>query len=469
MRELAGEWDISGVLEPLHRRAFILFVSLLLGSSLGCALLQGGQRPVIPDAPTPLPTAPPLSEEELQEIVFDPRSDVVPGIDPTISELMGAVSQQNLFAYVQTLEGFGTRNTYSATDRPQWGIGAARLWIFNEFVRVGNGRLQVEFHDFLLNEGQPTDNQQNVVATLPGTSTYPGAIVLSAHYDSRTIDPGDGTSLAPGANDNGSGVAALLEVARLLSSRSWRQDIIFIAFAAEEQGRYGSQAYVTEHMLEGAVFDAVINADIVGGRPGIPQSIRVFADGPDNSPAHQLSRYMDYVGGLYLPTFFIDVQNAVDREGRWSDHVSFLNAGVAAVRITESEEDFERQHNSLDTFDQIDYSYLMQVAQLNLVTAANAAGAPPPPPIPNIVRMADPGTFLVTWPVDPDAASYALSFRPLGSPDYPPFRFVSREQAGNVALTGFDPQMEYAFSMAAVDENGRIGLFSPELLIPAAP
>lgn len=446
------------------RRRFFIFILLLLLPSLACSLLATPPRPIIP---TPIPTAPPLAVQlgVPEEMVLDPVSNVVPKVDPEIARLVNLVSRQNLMVYVQTLEGFRTRNTFSTVDRQDFGIGAARLFIFNELARVGSGRLQVQFDNFALPLSGIQTQQQNVVAILPGTSPHAGVVVLSAHYDSRTFDPNDGESVAPGANDNASGVAVLIETARLLSSQTWNQTIVFVAFAAEEQGRHGSRYFVSDRLLAGWTIDAVFNNDIVGGRPGIPQAIRVFAPGPDNSEPLQLARYMNLISGIYLPTFLVDLQQTIDREGRYSDHISFLDAGVPALRLTESQEDFNSQHSSFDTSEKLDYNYLMQVTQLNLVTVANIIGAPPKPPAPLVAPMADPGAYILTWSPDPLAAGYALSFRPLGTSEYPPFRFVNGPQAGNVALTGFDPLTTYAVSIAAIDQNGRISLFSPEILV----
>jgi Zn-dependent M28 family amino/carboxypeptidase len=171
------------------------------------------------------------------------------------------------------------RATHLALQTGPFGIGAAREWLFNEFVRVGSGRLRVEYDTFQANVQGRITEQQNVVATLPGDGTYPGVIVLMAHYDSRTVDPFDGSSFAPGANDNGSGVALMLETARLLSAYEWSQTIVFVATAAEEQQTWAAVYFVTSRLLAGWQIDAVLNFDIVGGRPGVPQFIRVFADG----------------------------------------------------------------------------------------------------------------------------------------------------------------------------------------------
>ena len=447
------------------KRQLLALLSFALLFLSACSLLSPPEGPVIP---TPPPTLPVVDFSELR-LVTDPISSVTPAVDPDITALMNAVSQQQLLGYVQTLEGFGTRNTFSDTLSEERGVGAARRWIYNEFLRVNGGALQVEYDDFQTNINGLTTNQRNVVATLPGISDHAGAIVLMAHYDSRGVDPNDGSGPAPGADDNASGVAILLELARLMSSRPWNQTIIFAAFAAEEQGTYGSRHYVQNAILEGRTFDVAIDNDIVGGRPGIPQSIRVFSPGPDTTVSRQLARYVDLVGGLYLPTFRIDLIDSLDREGRFSDHREFINAGVPGVRLTESEENRSTQHSGADLSENLDYDYLRQVAQLNLVVAANLAGAPPPPTVPTVAPRADQGSYILNWPPDPRAAGYAISFRPVGSNEYAPFRFVSTNEAGNVALTGLDPSTTYAVSLAALDGNGRIGVFTRELIVEPSP
>ena len=450
-------------------RRLLLFFALLGLTTLSCSLLQGPQQPIIPTPPA-LPAVAELPPPALVEgvlpgnLIFDPVSSVSPAVDPFVADLVNSVSQQQLVGYVQVLESFGTRSTFSATDRPDFGIGAARLWIFNEFLRVGNGRLQVEFDTFPLTLGGITTQQQNVIATLRGDGSAPGAILVVAHYDSRPINPNDGTSRAPGANDNGSGVAVMLEVARVLSSQSWHQDVIFIAFAAEEQGTYGSLHYVNNRLFDGPEAQLVLNNDIVGGRPGIPQSVRLFSPGPDSSPPRQMARYMDFIGGLYLPTFGVTLVDAVDREGRFSDHMRFLEVGVPALRLTESEEDSTRNHTALDTSDALDYNYLRQVTQLNVATLANILGAAARPEPPSLSRLEGSGELVLTWPVDPAAAGYVISLRPVGSEAYAPFRFVGAGQAGQVAITDLDPASSYAVSLAALTASGRMSLFSPEVL-----
>ncbi|MCA9928582.1 MAG: M20/M25/M40 family metallo-hydrolase [Anaerolineales bacterium] len=427
----------------------------------GCGALSA---PTLPEMPTPVATAVPFSLNASRELIVDPVSDVVPAVDPGIMGLVNAVSQQQLMGYVQTMQGFGNRNAFSTTEDERFGIGATRRWIFSEFERVGNGRLQVRFDDFPLTYGEFSATQQNVIATLPGVSSSPEVIVITAHYDNRATEIADGETFAPGANDNGSGVALLIETARLLSSQEWNHTIIFAAVSAEEQGTYGSRFLVQKLFLDGATVMAALNYDAVGGRDGIPQNVRLFASELHSSPSGQLGRYYEYIGGLYLPRFPVHLIDALDREGRWGDHREFVKIGVAAIRVIESVEDPDMVNSKSDTWDRVDYHYLQQVVQLNVAVVANMAGSlvhPQPP----IIETADSGSFHLQWFVDEDAAGYAFAFRPVEQPDLPVFRLVRAAQAGNVMFTGLDAGQIYTVSMAAMDENGRLSYFSPEVLI----
>lgn len=444
----------------------LVFASTIIGS--GCSQFDQPDDIILS---TPVATAPPLQEvlAKTQGVVVDPTGGLVPVVDRECETLVNAVSQQQLIGYVQRLEGFRTRNSFSETESIDFGIGAARRWIFDEFERVGGERLQVEFQDYPFNFQGESTTQRNVIATLPGRGDHPGVIVLMANYDTRAEELLDGTSFSPGADDNASGVANLLEAARLLSSGTWNQTIIFAALTAEEQGTYGSRYFVQDAVLDGMWIDAAINNDMIGGRLGIPQSVRLFADGPDTSNNRQLARYIDYLGGLYLPTFPIQTVNALDREGRWGDHREFVNAGIPAIRLIESEEDLDIQNSEFDRWDLIDYDYLQKVVQLNMATLCNMLAGPPPPAPPSVVPADEPGSFALTWQVSPSAAGYAISFRPIGEKRYPPFRFVRASEAGNVILTGFEPDVPYGVSLAALDENGRLGYFSPEIIVEAGP
>jgi hypothetical protein len=175
---------------------------------------------------------------------------------------------------------------------------------------------------------------------------------------------------------------------------------------------------------------------------------------------------MQFVGAMYMPQFPYELVDAEDRDGRYSDHISFLQAGIPAVRVTESQEDPNRQHNSGDTAEWIDYNYLRQVTQLNIAVLGNLAGAPAQPVAPSISPMAEPGAYILTWIPDSNAIGYAISFRPVDSANFTQFRYVNSSEAGNVAITGLDPSVQYAVSIAGLDGNGRLSLFSPEILTP---
>lgn len=442
---------------------------LFLLFSAGGYLLE---PPPLPATPTPIPTAQSfttslLGAEQVNAAasITDPVSDLVPGADPEIAAMIAEVSAQSLQSYIINLERYGTRNTFSTTTRDDFGIGAARRWIFSEFERVGNGRLQVEFQEYDFNYLGIQTQQSNVIATLPGTGEHPGVLIMVANYDTALDDITDGESLNPGADDNGSGVAALLEVARIMSSRTWNQTIIFLASTAEEQGTYGSGYFVQRAVLEGLQIDAVLNNDMIGGRAGIPQSVRVFSLGPDTSSHRQLARYVDYIGGLYLPTFPITMEEGLDREGRWGDQRPFVQAGFPAVRFIESEENLEIQSSNNDVWALIDFNYLQKTTQLNLAVLASMAGGPARPSLPLIRAGEEAGSYQLNWNAVPGAAAYAISFRSLGTLRYEPFRFVAAPQAGDVTLTGLTAPQGYAVSMAAIDKNGRIGAFSPEVLV----
>ena len=447
-------------------RRFLPLLALFLLTS--CSLLEEPPRPVLP---TPMATAPTFDFDAaapgaVGEVIYNPVSSVIPGIDPTIAALLDQVSQQQLMGYVQTLEGFGSRNVFGDVDDPMTGIGATRQWIFDEFVRVGNGRLQVTFDEFPLSyNGIEAPLQRNVIATLPGTDPDADTIIVLAHYDSRLNDIYDGYSRQPAADDNASGVALLLETARVLSSQEWNQTIIIAAMAGEEEGSVGAHHYVQQAFLDGITIDAAINYDTVGGRVGIPQSIRLFAPQLETSAHGELGRYYDFVGEMYQPTFPVTIINATDRDGRFGDQREFIAAGMPAIRLTESEEDPTLLNSTKDSWELIDYAYLQQVTRLNVAVLANILGAPARPAAPTVAAMEGLGAYLLTWEVDPAADGYVLLFRPLASPDYTPFRFVSKREAGNVAVTDLDLDTEYAVSIAPVMENGRFGLFSPEIIV----
>ncbi|MCP4422195.1 MAG: M28 family peptidase, partial [Chloroflexi bacterium] len=253
--------------------------------------------------------------------------------------------------------------------------------------------------------------------------------------------------------------------ARLLTAYEWNQTIIFLAAAAEEEGTFGARYFVQTAFLDNLNIIAAINYDAVGGRSGIPQYARLFAFNLRESPSGELARYYEYVAGLYVPAFPVQVIDALDREGRWGDHREFVNAGMPGIRVIESVEDPDLVNSKRDTWERIDYNYLQQIVQLNIAVIANLAGAPQTPQTPIIQALDSAGDFWLRWPTEPETAGYSIAFRPLGEGSFPAFRFVRTAQAGNIALTGFDPTVSYAISLAALDENGRLGDFTPEVIV----
>ena len=203
----------------------------------------------------------------------------------------------------------------------------------------------------------------------------------------------------------------------------------------------------------------------MGGRNNIPRSIRLFAPNLNFSASGQLARYYEYVGGMYVPDFGVNVIDALDREGRWGDHREFVNIGIPAVRLTESIEDPDMVNSIRDTWANVDYDYLQKVVQLNVAVAANIAGAPPQPQAPVVQATEALGTYQLSWPVDERSAGYAISFRPIDIPSHGAFHLVKTDQAGNVALTSMDPSVNYSVSVSALDENGRLSYFSPEMIV----
>ena len=270
-------------------------------------------------------------------------------------------------------------------------------------VREGQPRLQVAFDTYqVVAQGQrlPRDVElRNVVAVLPGAS--PRRIYVSAHYDTvaRRTDGGGGETGfdwtradndAPGANDDGSGTALVIELARVFAQSGLQFDatIVFIALAGEEQGLVGAKLHAQRAAAEGWRIDAVLNNDIVGnsrGGTGASEGdrVRVFSEGPEDSPSRQVARYVRRVAMRYQPGHEVTLVARADRFGRGGDHTAFNQHGFAGVRVTEANEAYQRQHTVADTADGVDPSYLQRNARVNAAALAGLALAPPAPVVVN--------------------------------------------------------------------------------------
>ena len=412
--------------------------------------------------------------------------------DPEIVKMVREVSAKNIEATIRKLVSFGTRNTLSSQDDPKRGIGAARDWIYGEFQRISNdcgGCLQVSKQSFV----QPKANRvpepttlTNVIAVLKGTTDPDRVYVVSGHYDSMcNQDARDATCDAPGANDDGSGTAASIELARVMSKYKFDATIIFVTVPGEEQGLLGSGYLAKDAAAKKMNIEAMFDNDIIGGvttYKNAPdrQSIRVFAEGvPSNetqpeantrrsvggendSPSRQLGRYVKEMGDIYLPNFKVLMIYRRDRYGRGGDHIPFLEQGYAAVRFTETHEDYTHQHQTVKMVDGkqygdlpefVDFEYVANAIRVNLIGLANLALAPAKPKNVGIVTAGLTNDTVLKWDAstDADLAGYEVVWRDTTAPLWTNSKFV-----GNVTTyTAKEMSKDnYFFGVRAVDKAG---------------
>jgi hypothetical protein len=414
-----------------------------------------------------------------------------PPVDPEIQKMLREISAKNIEASIRKLASFGTRNTLSEQNNPTRGIGAARDWIFAEFERINRdcGRcMTVEKQAFEQPKAaripEPT-MLTNVLATLKGTSDPDRVYIVSGHYDSMCSSPTDGECDAPGANDDASGTAAVIELARVMSKRKFDATIIFMTVAGEEQGLLGA-AYFAEQAKQKAMnIEAMFTNDIIGGVTTLKNSkhrnrLRVFAEGvPSNenereaatrrsvggendSPARQLGRYVKESADRYLKDFKVWVIYRRDRFGRGGDHIPFLERGYAAVRFTEPDEDYTHQHQNVrtengvfygDTPEFVDFEYAANATRVNLITVASIANAPAKPKNVGIVTGRLTNDTELKWDANKDAdiAGYEIVLR-----ETTDFEWKDVIPVGNV--TGYvikDVSKDnYFIGLRAVDKNG---------------
>jgi hypothetical protein len=327
----------------------------------------------------------------------------------SIPQMLHQVDAHHTEKTVRTLVSFGTRNTLSAQDDPKRGIGAARDWLYQQFqdiAKTSDGRMTVELQTFEQQPGNriPTTTKlTNVVATLRGTESPDRIYVVSGHYDSMCTSPTDAQCDAPGANDDASGVAAVLESARVMAPHKFNATIVFMAVAGEEQGLYGSTYFAKQAKEKNWNIDAMLDNDIVGNgtntlrvfSEGIPTSesadearIRRTVGGENDGPSRQLARYIVETAHKYLPNFKVWMIYRRDRYLRSGDHVPFLDQGYPAVRFTEPNENYHHQHQNVRVEDGVQYgdlpefdkfAYIANVARVNTAALASLALAPTRP------------------------------------------------------------------------------------------
>ncbi len=334
--------------------------------------------------------------------------------DPEISRYVGQVSKDSLKANIEKLVSFGTRHTMSSTTDPKRGIGAARNWVLSEFrnyAKNSNGRMEVYLqHQDLKPDGKRINKETNLgnaIAFLKGTDPNDKrVIIISGHLDSRVSDVMDAESFAPGANDDGSGVAAVIESARVLSKSQFPVSILFVAVSGEEQGLLGAKMLADKAKAENWELEAVLNNDMIGnnsfdaGKTAGKPKLRVFSEGlsafdtektaaairnlglENDGSARQLARYVKETGEKYVKNIDIKLIYRNDRFLRGGDHTPFVNHGFTAVRLTDYFENYDHQHQDVktennkkfgDLIDFMDFDYLKTNTAVNVAVLANLA------------------------------------------------------------------------------------------------
>jgi len=384
---------------------------------------------------------------------------------------MNQVESDRLIVHVDTLQNFETRHVNSSYTASDQGIGAAYNYIVGQFQSIqqqSSGQLVVTTQNFSLNWGGIRSTPKNIVAILNGTEPGAGVIVVGAHYDSRIGNLENGTGYAPGANDNGSGIAALIEIARImsLSDHHHRATVVFIAFSAEEEGRLGSIAFVRDYIQALNIpVTAVINLDIIGSSTNSDgsindQQIRLFSEGPDESGSRQLARAVNFITYNYHSDLEVVIQESDDRSGSYGDHLSFSQAGYPAVRFTEMNEEPQRRHTERDTIDDIQVGYLVRATRTILTVVVVLTDGPRPPHNMTLRDNGD-GTKRLVWENSLDTANYIVALRPPGSLVYQQFSVT-----GNlVDWEGFVPERFSAVAIVPIDASGLMGPPSPEYVI----
>jgi len=408
-------------------------------------------------------------------------------------DLVEAVSAQRIEADIRTLVGFGTRHTLSETTSDTRGIGAARRWIAAEFNRISaecGGCIEVlTIGETISGERripEPTE-VVSVVAVQRGTLDPDRMVMMSGDIDSRVSDPLDGTSDSPGANDNASGMAGVIEAARVLSQHEFAGTIVYAGLSGEEQGLFGGRIVADYALQHGWRIKAVLNNDMIGNISGINGVInntvaRVFSEGTRyvetedearirrysggevDSPSRNVARYIDRMADKFLPNLDVMMIYRLDRFGRGGHHRPFNEIGIPGVRIMETNEHYLRQHQDLrvedgieygDVIEGVNFDYARKLTALNVVSLAGMASAPPFPANVEIEGAVRPSTTL-RWTV-PDGkaagnlAGYKVYWRLTTDPQWTFSRdvgLVDNTTLENIVIDN------YLFGVASISKDG---------------
>ena len=369
-----------------------------------------------------------------------------PSPDTRLRAIIAPVSQAQLRHTIESLVSFGTRHTLSSQTDPKRGIGAALEWTRGEFQRYsaacGNCLTIVDPSEMMTGPRIPTPVRiRDMVAIQRGTERPNDVVIIQGHIDSRVTDVMNATADAPGANDDGSGVAAVMEAARVLSKHKFPATIVYAALMGEEQGLFGGKVLANYAKVQGWNVITVLNNDIIGNScssDGVCDSThaRVLSEGPrsqgqsdlaaqthslggeNDAPSRNISRYLDNLADRLK--IGLDVRQIwrTDRFGRGGDHIPFLEAGYPAARISVAVENYNWQHQDLrtengirygDTIDHVDFAYLAKMTKLNVAALASIASAPPPPEV--RVEGAVSTDTTISWSPVSGAASYKVWWR----------------------------------------------------------
>lgn len=414
--------------------------------------------------------------------------------DAFIHEMLSKISADSIEANILKLVSFHTRHTLSDTVSNETGIGAARRWIFAEMQRYSEatgGKLDVAYHRFVQEPARriPVETEiVNVVATLRGSqpASAERLYIVSGHYDSICGDQSDAECFAPGANDDASGTAAVMELARVMSAYEFDATIIFMAVAGEEQGLYGARRWAKEAReanlnIQGMFTNDIIGSSVADDGTDEPFRVRLFADGipplRDNTlmvqaylrtggendmPTRQLARQIKWAGEHYVEGMHVDMIYRRDRYLRGGDHMAFLEEGYPAVRFSEPNENYAHQHQYVreedgkqygDLPEFVDFAYIARVARVNAAALATLASAPAPPENVKMILRGLSNNTIIGWDAntEPDLAGYRIVWRETSSPVW-----QWSKDLGNVnefTMEGLSKD-NYLFGVQSVDVNG---------------
>jgi hypothetical protein len=418
--------------------------------------------------------------------------EVPPSVDLRLYDIIHQISSDSIRKDVVTLANFGTRNTFSDTISNTKGIGAATRWIKNRFDSIStlcNGTFEVFYQNNLIKKGEnnriPRDVLvKNVIAIQRGRLHPDNYIIVSGDIDSRASDVNNADIDAPGANDNASGLAGVLEAARVLSKYQFNNSIIYATLSAEEQGLFGGEGFAAFVKEKGLHILGILNNDMIGNIDGIDgtidnRSFRIFSEpvsitetekdrnnrrymgGEVDGISRQLARYVSKITTTYMPEMKPIMIYRLDRFGRGGQQKPFNDAGFAGVRIMEANENYNRQHQDIrvenginygDVVAGVNFDYAAKITSVNAITLAGLAMAPPSPSHVKIGGAVSPSTALRWEQVDDsNIIGYKIYWRDTTSPQWQYSRFVGKVNSYTLENIIID---NYFFGVAAVGKDG---------------